>query len=143
MERMFPEQSWAEGLAEKLNNDPSYNQTARGWEGDLLFIIEPDEILDRQVVIYLDLWHGKCRGIDYLDDPSSMSAAYRFQAPYRNFARILRGDWPAMQALLTRKLHVSGSMSYLVRNLPTVLEFVRCCQENTTSILGEGSPAFD
>jgi putative sterol carrier protein len=137
MDRKFPERSWVEGLADKLNNDTSYNQTAHEWEGDLLFIIEPDEILDRLVVIYLDLWHGKCRNTGYLDAADNRTAAYSFRASYLNFARVLRGDWPAMQALLTRKLHVSGSITYLVRNLPTVLEFVRCCQENTTSILGE------
>jgi putative sterol carrier protein len=143
MTRRFPDQSWVEGLAEKLNGDADYARVARNWEGDLLFIIEPDGVLDEQIVIFLDLWHGKCRGTGYYSTPPDLKTAYRFQGPYSNFAKVLVGYWPPMQALLTRKLQVGGSMTYLARNLPTVIEFVRCCQENTTSILGQESLPVD
>jgi hypothetical protein len=36
-----------------------------------------------------------------------------------------------MQAMLTRKLHVKGNMSVMMRNVPSVLDFVRCAKENT------------
>jgi hypothetical protein len=36
-----------------------------------------------------------------------------------------------MQALMTRMLSVKGSMTLVMRNVPTVLDFVRCCQEVT------------
>ena len=133
----FPEISWVEGLEEQLNNDQDYARIAKNWEGDLLFIIEPDETLDEMVVIYLDLWRGTCRGTGFYSSPPPQKTAYRFRGSYSNFSRILIGEWPPMQALLTRKLQVTGSMTYLARNLPTVLEFVRCCQENTSSILGQ------
>jgi hypothetical protein len=38
-----------------------------------------------------------------------------------------------MQALLTRKLSVHGNMAVLMRSVPTVLDFVRCCREVTDS----------
>jgi putative sterol carrier protein len=139
MERRFPERSWVEGLAEKLNSDAGYARIARNWEGDLLFVIEPDGALKERVVIFLDLWHGKCRGAEFYNEVPDHETAYSFHGSYRNFAKVLIGEWPPMQALLTRKLQVSGSMAYLARNLPTVIEFVRCCQENTTSILGQES----
>jgi putative sterol carrier protein len=142
MERRFPDPGWVEGLADRLNSDAGYGRVARGWEGDLLFIIEPDAVLDILVVIFLDLWHGKCRDFGHYRSLPGTKTAYTFRAPYSNFAQVLRGDWPPMQALLTRKLQVTGSMAYLARNLPTVLEFVRCCQENTTSILGQEPPAI-
>jgi putative sterol carrier protein len=36
-----------------------------------------------------------------------------------------------MQAMLTRKLSVQGNMGLMMRNVPTVLDFVRCAQEVT------------
>ena len=42
--------------------------------------------------------------------------------------RILSGDLDPMQAMLTRKLQVQGSMGYVLRNVPVVLDFVRCCR---------------
>jgi putative sterol carrier protein len=38
-----------------------------------------------------------------------------------------------MQALMTRKISVKGNMAILMRSVPTVLDFVRCCREVTDS----------
>jgi putative sterol carrier protein len=40
-----------------------------------------------------------------------------------------------MQALMTRKLHVKGNLAVLLRNVPVVLDFVRCAQEVTDSVV--------
>ena len=40
-----------------------------------------------------------------------------------------------MQAMLTRKLDVKGNMAVMMRNVPTILDFVRCAREMTTEIL--------
>jgi putative sterol carrier protein len=40
-----------------------------------------------------------------------------------------------MTAMMTSKLKVKGSMGYMMRNVPTVLDFVRVAQEVTTEIL--------
>lgn len=136
MDTEFPGETWVEALKEKLNNDKKYEQIARNWEGDLLFLIEPDELLSEPLVIYLDLWHGKCREATVLKDQGDLQPAFGLKGPYHNFVRVLTGEWQTMQALLTRKLKLEGNMAYLVRNVPTVLEFVRCCQEITTTYLG-------
>jgi len=36
--------------------------------------------------------------------------------------------------MMTRRLHVQGSMAYMMRNVPVVLDFVRCAREVTTEI---------
>jgi hypothetical protein len=40
-----------------------------------------------------------------------------------------------MTALLSRKIHVHGNMAVMMRNVPTVLDFVRCCREVTDDTL--------
>jgi hypothetical protein len=37
--------------------------------------------------------------------------------------------------MMTNKLKVQGSLGYMMRNVPTVLDFVRCAREVTTEIL--------
>ncbi len=143
MEALFPEAAWVRDLYEKLNQDSTYARVARNWEGDLMFVIEPDEVLRAPVNIYLDLWHGKCREAIVLEPPATRPALFVLRAPYMNFVRVLTGEWQTMQALLTRKLRVEGNMAYLVRNVPTVLEFVRCAQEITSVYLGLDRSAKD
>jgi putative sterol carrier protein len=137
MDAIFPQEDWIHVLVEKLNSDEKYARVAKNWEGDLLFDIEPDEILQDRKLIYLDLWHGRCRAGASLEDPGEREAAFVLRAPYGNFVRVLKGEWHPMQAMMTRKLHVEGNMVYMMRNVPTVLEFVRCCQDITTRVLGD------
>ncbi|HSO27158.1 MAG TPA: SCP2 sterol-binding domain-containing protein [Anaerolineales bacterium] len=127
----FPEPEWIGALMEKLNTDERYALVARNWEGDMLFQIEPDGALQEPVGFYLDLWHGKCRDAYMLAPDQSREAAFLLKAPYPNMVKVLKGDIDPMQALLTRKISVKGNMATLMRNVPTVLDFVRCCREVT------------
>ncbi|OGO27772.1 MAG: hypothetical protein A2W33_08865 [Chloroflexi bacterium RBG_16_52_11] len=127
----FTQPDWAQDLMTKLNNDENYAQIARNWEGDLVFQIEPDEILIEPVSYYLDLWHGKCREAFVVSSALEKQPDFILKAPYGNFVRILKGELDPMQALLTRKVSVQGSMTTLMRSVPTLLDFVRCAREMT------------
>jgi len=127
----FPNAEWIEALKDKLNTDEQYAQIARKWEGDMRFEIEPDNSFKESMWIYFDLWHGKCRDAYIEDQFSTKDPAFILKAPYGNFIKILSGEVGPMQALMTRMLSVRGSMAVFMRNVPTVLDFVRCCQEVT------------
>ena len=131
----FPTVEWVESLQSKLNSDEHYAQVARNWEGDMRFIVDPGGPLTETVFFYLDLWHGKCREACMEPDQSDRKAAFVLRAPYDQFIRVLLGELDPMQAMMTRKLSVAGSMAVMMRNIPTVLDFVRCCREVTTSTL--------
>lgn len=131
----FPTVEWVRILMDKLNADEQYAKIARNWEGDLLCHIAPGENLDHEISYYLDLWHGKCREAYALQNGQEVQAVLILDGPYENYKRLLRGEIEPMQALLTRKLGVRGSMTLLVRNVPTVLDFVRCCREVTDSYI--------
>lgn len=127
----FPDPEWINALMEKLNTDEKYAQVARNWEGDMLFQIEPEGMLQVPVAFYLDLWHGKCRDAYLVAGDQAVEPAFTLKAPYNNMVRVLKGELEPMQALLTRKIGVKGNMAVLMRNVPTVLDFVRCCREVT------------
>ncbi len=130
---MFPSEAWLKALEARLNNDSRYAQVARNWEGDLAFVIEPDDSgeLDAPMVLYVDLWHGKCRSSAVLNSVDEKSPAFVLTASLKNYRDILEGRLDPMQAMLTRKLKVKGSMAYMMRNVPVVLDFVRVCKDVT------------
>ncbi|MBM4425467.1 MAG: hypothetical protein FJ030_19165 [Chloroflexi bacterium] len=125
----FPSEAWAKALKDVLNNDAEYAQIARNWEGDFVFAIEPDGSLARPVYMYLNLWHGQCLEAMELADPAEKKAAFTLAAPLSVMVRIVQGKLDAMQAMMTRQLKVSGSMVYMMKNVPTVLKFVKCTQK--------------
>lgn len=131
----FPTPEWVQSFMDKLNNDAQYADIARNWEGDFYFVIEPGETLSGPITFYFDLWHGKCREAFVVTDPLVKKPVFTLRAPYENFVRVLTGDLHPMQALMTRKLHLQGNMAVLMRNVPTVLDFVRCARETTSGFL--------
>lgn len=137
MAGIFPQSDWLRSLEDYLNSNEKYAQVAKKWEGDLVFEIKADGALTEDVYVYLDLWHGKCRKSSIMKDSDSIEPTFILTAPFSNFVRVLKGDLDPMQAMLTRKLVVKGNLGYMMRNVPTVLEFVRCAQAATDKVLGE------
>ena len=132
----FPSGEWLDALCEKLNSDGRYRQIARNWEGDLVFDIVADSRLPSPLTMYLDLWHGQCRAVEYNPAAATHPAAkFTLRSEYANFASILLGNIDPMTAMLTSRLKVEGNLGYMMRNVPTVLDFVRCAREITTAVL--------
>ena len=127
----FLSEEWLNSFEEKLNTDDRYAEIAKNWEGDMNLQIDPGNQLAEPVTVYFDLWHGKCREAYFVEDGNQKDAAFALNAKYEDYVRILTGDLHPMQAMLTRKLNVQGNMALLMRNVPTVLDFVRCAQEVT------------
>ena len=136
MASVFPSEEWLKGLEAKLNSDARYQEIAKNWEGDLFFFIEPEGRLKERLTFYLDLWHGTCRKVAYQPTTESYpSPTFTLSSTYDNITSILTGKLNPMTAMMTSKLKVKGSMGYMMRNVPTVLDFVRCAQEVTTEIM--------
>jgi putative sterol carrier protein len=136
MAAIFPSEEWLQGLEGKLNSDSRYNEIAKNWEGDLLFFIEPEGNLKERLTFYLDLWHGTCRKVEYKPVADSYpNPTFTLSASYNNITAILTRKLNPMTAMMTSKLKVKGSLGYMMRNVPTVLDFVRVAQEATTEIL--------
>jgi putative sterol carrier protein len=132
---LFPSAEWLQVLFDKLNTDEHYAKIASKWEGDMCVVIEPSGPVAEKLFYYLDLWHGKCRKVEILKDLSGLKPLFILTATYDNIARLMKGELDPMQAMMTRKLQVQGSMAYMMRNVPVVLDFVRCCRDITTEIL--------
>ena len=136
MAAIFPSVEWLQDLEAKLNSDERYGEIAKTWEGDLFFYIEPEGNLKEQLTFYLDLWHGKCRKVEFKPQADSYpNPVFTMSASYNNITAVLTGKLNPMTAMMTSKLKVKGSMGYMMRNVPTVLDFVRVAQEVTKEIL--------
>ena len=136
MPAIFPSEEWLKDLEAKINVDERYGEIAKNWEGDIVIHIDPEGTLNEKLDIYLDLWHGKCRGVEYAIDPAKHpNPTFILSAKYNDITAIVTGKLNPMTAMMTSKLKVKGSMSYMMRNVPTVLDFVRVAQEVTNEIM--------
>jgi putative sterol carrier protein len=131
MARKFPSIEWLQDLKVTLSNDERYRRIARNWEGDIVFVIESDSDQSSPPIYYwFDLWHGTCRDVRQINTEIETlpESTFTLQAKLNKYMKILNGELDPLQAMVTRQLQLRGNLGYMLRNVPTVLDFVRCCR---------------
>jgi putative sterol carrier protein len=94
MAHRFPSDAWVKALMEELNQSAAYAEAAQTWEGDFYFIVDAGGALTQPVVLYLDLWHGKCREAFEVADQSIKTPVFRMSAPPATWKKVLTKSDP-------------------------------------------------
>ncbi len=121
----FPSDEWVKEFCKTLNQNKAYEEAAKTWEGDFLFIITPDEDLDKEYVFYVDLWHGKCREARLLSNREEKRTEYIYEGKYSNWKKLIKGEIDPIKGLLTRKFKLKGNMSKVMRATKAAKELVK------------------
>ena len=128
----FPSEVWIKELSDRLNQSESYERSAKDWEGDFLFVIEPDDAYDGTAYLYLGLHHGESTGAAMVEDEDERETAFVIRAPYSVWRRVIDGKLDPIQGMMTRQLKLSGNMMKIMRYPKAAQEIVSCCAEVPT-----------
>ncbi len=121
---MFPSEEWIKLFKDALNSNAAYEDAAKTWEGDFLFVVQPDSTLKDQSVFYVDLWHGKCRDATMLGPNETKQTAFTYEGPYGNWIRLINKELDPIQSLLTGKFKLKGDMLKVLRAVRAAKELV-------------------
>jgi putative sterol carrier protein len=121
---IFPSEEWIELFKDSVNANAAYEDAAKTWEGDFLFIVQPDSALKEQAVFYVDLWHGKCREVALLRSGENKETAFIYEGPYANWVRLIKREIDPIQGLLTGKFKLKGDMLKVLRAVRAAKELV-------------------
>lgn len=121
----FPSEAWIQLFKEKVNSNAEYAEAAKNWEGDFQFIVTPDEALDREMIFYVDLWHGKCREVSILRSREERKTAFTWRGTYSNWKRLISEKRDPIRDLLTRKFQLEGDMIRIMRAVRAAQELVK------------------
>lgn len=132
MELEFPSDAWIKELSSQLNRSESYERSAKDWEGDFLFVIEPDETYDDTAYLYLGLRHGKSTGAALVDSEEERETEFVIRAPYGKWRKVIEGKLDPIQGMMTKQLKLSGNMMKIMRYPKAAQEIVACCAEVPT-----------
>ena len=123
----FPSDAWIKAMMEDLNNSTTYLESAKNWEGDFFFVVEPGGTLDQPVTLYMDLHHGKCRDAFALDAGQELKPAFRLSGPVATWKKVMTKNLDPMQAMMTGQLKLQGNMAVIMRNVRAAKELVESC----------------
>jgi putative sterol carrier protein len=123
----FPSDEWMKELSRKLNASESYERAAKDWEGDFIFIVEPDENYDDTNYLFLSLYHGKSPDAALLESEDQREAEFIIRAPFSNWRKVIEGKLDPIQGMMTRQLKLEGNMMKIMRYPKAAQEIVSCC----------------
>ncbi len=126
MAHLFPSADWTASFEEAINASDSYAAAAKLWEGDVMLIVEGS------AGIYLDLWHGKCRTSDFVEDPDSKEAEFKITASMEKWQRVMAGKLDPVQGMVTRQIKLQGNLVKIMKNVKASQELVKCSMDVDT-----------
>jgi len=131
----FPSEEWIKLFKEEVNKNKAYEDAAKDWEGDFLFIATPDEKLSKETVFWVDLWHGKCREASQVPNREAKKTEFIYEGPYGNWVKLIKGEIDPIRGLLTRKFKLAGSMAKIMRYTRAASELVNTATKVPTEFL--------
>ena len=111
----FGSQAWLDAFVAAINGSKKYEEAARDWEGDFYFILEPGGPVTERKYMYLDLWHGKCRSAEIVEEKDKHKPEFTIAGNLAIWKQIREKKIEATQALLTRQLKLSGNIGKVMR----------------------------
>jgi putative sterol carrier protein len=128
----FPSDEWIKALSAELNASEAYAQTAATWEGDFLFVIQPDAVYKQTAYLYINVQKGISSDAVQTSSLEEKPAMYTISAPYAIWRKVIEGKLDPIQSMFTGKLKVRGNMAQIQRNPKATTDFVTCATKIPT-----------
>jgi putative sterol carrier protein len=123
----FPSDAWIKELSQKLNESAAYEKSAKDWEGDFVFVVEPDQAYDNTAYLFLGLYHGKSPDAAEVASEDEREVEFTLRAPFGVWCRVIEGELDPIQGMMMKKMKVQGNMMKIMRYPKAAQEIVSCC----------------
>ena len=128
----FPSDEWIKELSRQLNASESYERSAKDWEGDFWFLVEPDEAYPEPAWLFLGLYHGKSPDASMEPNQEARETEFTISAPFGTWRQVIEGKLDPIQGMMMRKLKLQGNLTKIMRYPRAAKEIVSCCAQIPT-----------
>ena len=125
----FPSEEWIKSFKDELNKNKYYQEVAKNWEGDFIFVVSPDNSLKTETKFYVDLWHGKCRDAYLIKN--NKKAAFVFKGFYSNWKRVIKKDLDPIRGLIRGMFTLEGDSKIILEQTKAAQELVNTASKIT------------
>jgi putative sterol carrier protein len=123
---LFGTEAWILALQDELNNSAGYREAAKTWEGDFYFVVNKGGPIEKDIYMYVDLWHGECREAREITDPAAKSPAFVMSAPLNVWKKVVGKKLDPIKGMMTRQLKLKGNMMKIMKTPKAAIELVEC-----------------
>ena len=132
----FPSDEWVKEFANQINSSKAYEQSAKDWEGDFMFVVEAGDAYPRTVYFFIGLFHGKSTDAAMVDSEDAREAQYSVRGSYSNWRKVIEAKLDPIQGVMMRKLKLKGNMMKVMRYPKAAKDLVDCVSRVDTDFEG-------
>lgn len=122
----FPSDEWVKDFQRQMNESEVYARAGKGFEGDWIFIVEPDDVLPEPIYFFMSLNNGKCTDATMIASEQEREAQYFIRAPFSTWRKVIEGKLDPIQGLMMRKLKLKGNLMKVMRYPKAAKEMMQC-----------------
>lgn len=137
----FPSAAWANAYRDAINDNALYRTTAANWDQGAIALVcrpAPERGLAEAHAIVLDLFHGSCRGVEYLTSLAPLEQTpFIIEADYAQWQAVIGGELDPIKAMLTGQLRLAkGHLPTIIRDVEGSKQLVLSARKVHTEFLG-------
>jgi len=108
---------WVQQYQELVQNDAEYKEAAKDWEGSVVIKIlaKPEIGLDKDLYMFMDLWHGDCNFRKIVPSDVGESADYVITGEYERWRAVMAKELDTIKGMMQGKLKLKGDLPTIVR----------------------------
>jgi putative sterol carrier protein len=108
---------WVRQYQELIQNDAEYKEAAKTWEGSVVIKIlaKPDIGLDKDLYMFMDLWHGDCNYIRIVPAEAGEAGDYVITGEYERWKAVMAKELDTIKGMMQGKLKLKGDLPTIVR----------------------------
>jgi len=132
----FGSEEWVQAFVSQVNQSEAYRKSAATWEGDFYFVVEPGPVVPEPIIMYYDLWHGEARSGCLVASEDERKPEFIIRASLDIWRKIVEKKLDVIQAMMTKKLKVTGTLPKIMRYTKAAVELVNCATKVPTEFPG-------
>jgi putative sterol carrier protein len=122
----YPSLAWIKELERICNTDPTFKDACSDFSGKMMFHIEADDKLGKDVCLFVDIGDGRVKeAAEYADMKDRPDTDYIMSAKYTQWKNVINGELEPLRAIMTRKMKlVKGSQLKILKYVQFTLKMM-------------------
>jgi putative sterol carrier protein len=137
MAALYPSQEWCDEWKKAINTSQAINELGKQWgvgfNGNMLFEIQPDGGLETTTNVFMAAAAGECLECRIIDDPSTVDYGFYVKGYYSDFKEVVKGRKDFIAGVVTGVFKLEGPMLKIMRHA----RFVRAVANSISSFEAE------
>jgi putative sterol carrier protein len=123
---LYPSLEWAKELQRICNTDPEFKEAVQDFSGKMMFHVEADEKLAKDVCLFLDIGDGQVKeAAEYANMSDRPDTDYIMSAKYTQWKEVISGNLEPLRAIMTRMMKlVKGSQLKILKYVKFTLKMM-------------------